>query len=90
MSKRMVVRAFVNCTHGWNTALHDAIEERVVGEHHRLFPGGTDNSDEEIRKMREFYYARMATTANLLIAGVALFVSFASLIVSAIALHLNK
>ncbi len=86
--KRTIVRKFVDLTDGWNSELHHAIEERVIMEHRRLFPPKDDDDlaqvDKRISDMRAFYYARMSTTSNLLLAATAVIVALGALIVALI------
>jgi hypothetical protein len=84
--KRVVVRMFLRCADGWNQEIHRAVEDNVFREHRRLFPGGTDGGGSEIRKMREFYHARLMTTANLLVTCVALLVAITALLASIVAI----
>lgn len=86
MLRRKVVRFFTNWTSKWNEEIHNEIEKRVIDEFKRLYPDGSDARERIIQDMRSFYYARMATTANILVAYVAVLVSFVSLIVSLVAL----
>jgi hypothetical protein len=67
---------------GWNQEIHRAVEDNVFREHRLLFPEGSDGGGSEIDKMREFYYARLMTTANLLVTCVALLVAVTALLAS--------
>jgi len=84
--KRVVVRLSLRWADGWNQEIHRAVEDNVFREHRRLFPGGSDGDGSMIDKMRTFYYARLMTTANLLVTCVALLVAVTALLVSVVAI----
>ena len=84
--KRVVVRTFLRWADGWNEEIHQAVEENIFREHKRLFRAGSDGDGSMIKKMRTFYYARMVTTANLLVTCVALLVAIAALLASIVAI----
>lgn len=83
--KRKIVNALVNYTHGWNEAIHYAIENKVQTEYRRSFdPNGSDNSEiveKRINDMRSFYYTRMSMTASLLFAGIAIFTAIVIMLI---------
>ncbi|CAI2035430.1 hypothetical protein [Serratia quinivorans] len=94
-NRRWLVRKFISLTDGWNKEFHDAIEENVFLEYHKLFP--TKNTDDfsegqleerrkQIEKMREFYYQRMVQTSSLLIGGISILIAIIALIISVMAL----
>ena len=87
MRKRTIVDWCLSALDGWNTALHESIEHRVMANHHKTFPNG--GADELIERSREFYYGRMTTTANLIVAIIAMALGLVALIVSAVALALS-
>lgn len=82
--KGTIVRRLVGLTDEWNSEIHNAIEQRVIAEHSQLFPPRPDDDNDKRQKriedMRAFYYARMSTTASLLLAGAALIVALAALV----------
>lgn len=86
MNKLIVTRAFVAWTHGWNQALHQAIEGKVMVEYEAMFPNGTDNPEGMLSQMRAFYYARMMNTASLLIGVSAAALAAIAVVVSVVAL----
>ncbi|KWN65979.1 hypothetical protein [Burkholderia stagnalis] len=90
LNKRRLVRLFVDWTDAWNKEMHDAIEAKVQAEFRSSFPNGIgggdlEKTDQIVKRMREFYYARMSNTANLLVAVTAVVVSLVALLVSALA-----
>lgn len=82
MSKRKLVRWFVDWTDSWNHEFHEAIEAKIHGEYKKMFPDGAADPDETIKGMRSFYYARLTTTATLLLAVVAIAISTISVVLS--------
>lgn len=84
MYKRRIVRALVDWLGDWNKEVHEAVEAKVISEYKRMFPEGAKDPTETLGKMRAFYYNGISTTANLVIAGLALLVAIASLLVSAV------
>ncbi|MGF6575098.1 hypothetical protein ABH945_007227 [Paraburkholderia sp. GAS333] len=89
MDKRRVVQWFVDWTDGWNSEFHRAIQSKVHAEFKTQFPNGLRNEEDIepwIRKMSDFYYARMTNTAMLLVAGASVAVSLCALVVSIVAL----
>jgi len=85
MMKRTVVLKVMGWTEEWNNEIHQAVEARVFAEYTKMFPTGASDREAMITNMRTFYYARMSTTATILIAVVAVLVSLISLLVSAVA-----
>jgi hypothetical protein len=67
MFKRRLVTVFLNWSGEWNSEIHNIIESKVQDEYRRTFPEGAKDADEMIEQMRDFYYSRITTTANLLI-----------------------
>jgi len=76
------VRWFVDWTDSWNHELHEAIEAKIQIEYKRQFPDGAVDPDTTIKAMRGFYYARMTTTATLLLAALAIAISTISVVVA--------
>ena len=64
--------------------MHRQIEHRVIEAHKQSFPNGHSDTADNIKKMRDFYYARMMTTANLLVATGALLLALIALVVSVV------
>jgi len=85
--RRKLVLHFINSVNGWNKEFHDATEARVMLEYKKTYPNGTGEPEKIINDMRTFYYMRIAATANILLAGMAVLVSFVALAVSFIALY---
>lgn len=88
--KQRIANAFVNFTHGWNIAIHNAIERKVFDGYHELFPNNAKDGEkagEFIDSMRKYYYQRMMNTASLLLTGISLIVALIALIVAIIALR---
>lgn len=88
--KQKIVNAFVNSTHEWNLAMHNAIERKVFEGYKNTFPNGMkdpEQTEERIDSMRTFYYQRMMNTASLLLTAVSLTVALVALIVAIIAIH---
>lgn len=85
------MRKLVDLTDGWNHEIHLAIEEKVLAWHLQMFPPREDDDlekrDQRVSEMRTFYYARMTSTANLLVAGAAFMVSLSAFVVAVISLH---
>jgi hypothetical protein len=70
----------------WHANIERRIKEGAIALHsNEDIPLKT--REEDIKKMREFYYTRMANSSNLLIAISSLFVSAVALIVAIIALR---
>lgn len=86
--KKFVVRALVDITDGWNKEIHDAIESKVLAGYQQTFPPSADDDIDQRNKrlsnMREFYYARMAATASILISTIALLVAVAAFVIQMI------
>ncbi len=88
--KQMIVNVFVNSTHEWNMAMHNAIERKVHEGFKDTFPNGLKDQKETektIESMRTFYYQRMMNTATLLLTAVSLTVALIAVIVAIIAIH---
>jgi hypothetical protein len=88
--KQKIVDAFVNSTHEWNLAMHNAIERKVFDGFNNTYPSGLkdpDETQEEIESMRTFYYQRMMNTASLLLTGTSLIIALVALIVALISIH---
>ncbi|MEX3020249.1 hypothetical protein AB4K05_11725 [Kluyvera sp. STS39-E] len=88
--KQKIVDIFVNSTHDWNQAMHNAIERKVFEGYNNTFPNGMqdpEQTEERIESMRTFYYQRMMNTASLLLTAVSLTVAFIALMVAIIAIH---
>lgn len=85
-----MVRIILGFVDGWNREIHQAIEERVLKEYWCSFPSDEDIDLTQRQKrtsdMRSFYYARISTTANLLIAAMAFVVAVVALIAACIPL----
>ncbi|PRZ49223.1 hypothetical protein BX589_126132 [Paraburkholderia fungorum] len=89
MEKRRIAQWFVDLTHGWNSEFHHAIQSKVHAEFKSQFPNGLQNEEDTepwIRRMSDFYYARMTNTAMLLLAVASVMVSLCALVVSIVAL----
>ena len=88
--QRTVVRGFLKFTDRWNHEIHQAIEERVLESIRQDSPatGEMDLAERQkaISERRSFYFARVCTTANLLVAAAALVVALVALVVSSIQL----
>lgn len=86
--KQKIADAFVNYTHEWNLAMHNAIERKIFEGHKKLFPHSSDDEKhgEQIESMRTFYYQRMVNTASILLTAVSLLVALVALIVALIAI----
>ena len=88
--KRNLVRCLVRIIDGWNKEIHQVIEERVSLEHRRMFPPNADDdlevTDKRMQDMRAFYYARMSTTASLMIAAIALLVAAIAFLIAVLQL----
>jgi hypothetical protein len=84
--KKLLVNKFIDFTDGWNHEIHEAIEAKIKAAYKRDFSEGAKDPDGVIKRMREFYYQRMMTTASLIITIASLVVSIIALIVSFIAL----
>lgn len=93
--KQKVADAFVNFTHEWNMAMHNAIERKVFEGYKGLFPNGVkdesgaDNAGKTIESMREFYYQRMVNTASFVLTGASLLIALIALLVALIAIHFS-
>lgn len=90
--KQKIVDVFVNYTHEWNMAMHNAIERKVFEGYHALHPHGLKDCDaveKYIDNMRAFYYQRMINTATMLLAGASLLVASVALIVALITIHFS-
>ncbi|MER2471895.1 hypothetical protein [Photorhabdus laumondii] len=91
MFKKWLVKKFVDCTHEWNHEMHKAIEDNVLEESRRYFPSSENgekiNQDKNIKRMREFYYHRMMSTASLLLSSASCSVAIIALLVAIIALY---
>lgn len=88
--KQKIVNAFVDFTHEWNLAMHNAIERKVFEGYKNTYPNGMkspEETEEKIESMRTFYYQRMMNTASLLLTAVSLTVALVALIVAIIAIH---
>lgn len=92
--RRAVVRKILGFADGWNHEIHQAIEEKILENCKDTFPLHSNEDllehQERIREMRSFYYARISTTANLLIAAMALVVAVFALIAACIPLFTNS
>ena len=88
--KQKIVNAFVDSTHDWNMALHNAIERKVFEGYAKTFPNAMNDPEEtheRIESMRAFYYQRMMNTASLLLTGTSLIIAVVALIVAMISIH---
>ncbi|WP_227474536.1 hypothetical protein [Escherichia coli] len=88
--KQKIVNAFVNSTHEWNMAMHNAIERKVQAGFKETFPNGFNNPDEtqeRIESMRTFYYQRMMNTASLLLTSASMIIALIALIVAMISIY---
>ncbi|HBC2536858.1 hypothetical protein [Enterobacter kobei] len=88
--KQKIVNAFVNSTHEWNMAMHNAIEKKVFEGYANTFPNGMkdpEETHERIDSMRTFYYQRMMNTASLLLTGASLIIALVALIVAMVSIH---
>lgn len=88
--KKMVVKTLIDFTNEWNNEIHQAIEERVMTHSLQTFPPREDECPErrekQISDSRAFYYARMSTTASLLIAGAAFLLALIAILLTIIPL----
>ncbi|EAS2156617.1 hypothetical protein BZH12_17345 [Salmonella enterica] len=88
--KQKIVNAFVNSTHEWNMAMHNAIERKVHEGFKDTFPNGLNDPEEtekRIESMRTFYYQRMMNTASLLLTGSSLIIALMALVVAMVSIH---
>lgn len=86
---KKLIRYIFNFTDSFNKEWHANIERKVIEEAKKLHSNNDmsiEIRDEDIKKMREFYYARMSNSSNLLIAISSLFVSAVALTVAIVAL----
>lgn len=94
--KQKLVTKLVDVTHEWNSLFHKAIEDRIFRGYHDMFTEEARNSmsaekrEELIKEMREFYYARMSTTASLLLAVVSTVIAVIALIVAVLPLFIGN
>lgn len=94
--KQKLVTKFVDVTHEWNSLFHKAIEDRILRGYHDMFTEEARNSmlakerEDLIKGMREFYYARMSTTASLLLAVVSTVIAVVALIVAVLPLCIGN
>lgn len=94
--KQKLVTKFVDVTHEWNSLFHKAIEDRIYRGYHDMFTEEARNSmsteqmENLIKGMREFYYARMSTTASLLLALVSTVIAVIALILAALPLFIGN
>jgi len=88
INKAKVVRWLVNFFDDWNDHFHSAIENKLISGVQKDFGAEADSEvrRKAIEKGRDFYYLRLTTTANILVAVSSLFVSAVALVVSVIAL----
>lgn len=88
--KQKIVNSFVNSTHEWNMAMHNAIERKVHEGFKDTFPNGLKDpkeTEETIESMRTFYYQRMMNTASLLLTGTSLIIALVALFVAMASIH---
>jgi hypothetical protein len=91
--RRIFSRYFVEITHKWNSELHSAIENKVISEYFKTFPNEAQDPEkagEQVDKMREFYYARMMNTAALLVTFASIIISLVALVVAIAAIFYSK
>jgi len=89
--KTFIVSKSINFIEGWNSVIHSHIQQKVMAEQNKMYehyykPPTMDERIKDKERMESFYYARMLSTANLLMAAIAIFVAFVSLVFSVIAL----
>lgn len=88
MYKRFIGFIF-KITDSFNREWHENIERKVMEaakEFHTSEELPIESREENIKKMREYYYARMSNSSNLLVAASSLFISVVALIVAILAL----
>jgi len=88
MFKR-IIKLIFNATDTFNKEWHYNIEKKIIEaskEFHTNDEISIEKRDETTKKMREFYYSRMSSSSNLLLAVSSLFISATALIVAIIAL----
>lgn len=89
-NKQKIVDWFINSTHEWNMAMHNAIERKVFEGFKETYPNGLKNHDEtneKIESMRTFYYQRMMNTASLLLTSASMIIALVALIVAMISIY---
>lgn len=85
-----IISFIFKVTDSFNREWHANIERKVMEEAMWLHSDRDiplETREENIKKMREFYYARMSSSSSLLIATSSLFVSVVALIVAIVALQ---
>lgn len=94
--KQKIVTKFVCVTHEWNSLVHKAVDDRIYRAYHDMYTEEARNSmsheeiDERIKGMRDFYYARMSTTASLLLAVVSTIIAVIALIVAVLPIFIGQ
>lgn len=86
------IKVIFNATDAFNKEWHENIEKNVI-EASKQLHGNEEISfqekDKNTKQMREFYYARMSNSSNLLIAIASFFISATALIIAIIALGIG-
>jgi hypothetical protein len=86
MTKSAIAKWLVSLTDDWNSAIHQAIEEKVSAKYPNAEFDPTGTVERNRDRARDFYYGRMSNTAMLLIAIASLVVSAIALLVAIVAL----
>ena len=84
--KASVAKLIVEWTHEWNHEFHNAIEAKILDEYSKTFKPDLPSALETIEKMRSFYYARIVSTAGILIGSIGVLVAVVALFVALISL----
>lgn len=86
---KKIIKLLFDATDTFNKEWHDNIEKKVIEasrQFHKNDETSLEERNENTKKMREFYHARMGNSSNLLLAVSSLLVASTALIVAIIAL----